>query len=85
MEKLAEQTLTPLNRITTALSNVKQESENARKELPEARKTLDEWKLIGAGIATGILLWVALGQLAIVAWGRRRLAARYPAPQSPAK
>ena len=85
LQDFAQHVRKPLDRLTTALSDAKQESESLRKEVPEARRALDEWKFTGAGIATGILLWVALGQLAIISWGRRRLAARYPAPQSPAK
>ncbi|MBN9119263.1 MAG: hypothetical protein J0I06_08900 [Planctomycetes bacterium] len=81
LQDFAQQVRGPLDRLTAALSDAKQESEGLRKELPGARQALDEWKLTGAGVGTAVLLWCALGQLAIVAWGRRRLAARNPAPQ----
>jgi|SRR5262245_16861986 len=81
LENLALQTRQSLDLLTTSLSDVKQESESLRKSLPDAQRTLDEWKITGAGIGTGVLFWVGLGQLAIIAWGRRRLADRY-APTS---
>jgi methyl-accepting chemotaxis protein len=71
---LAQTTHDALDSLTTALSGVKQETGNLRKGLPEAQQAVDQWKIAGAGIATGVLLWIGIGQLALVAWGRRRLA-----------
>jgi TM2 domain-containing membrane protein YozV len=77
---LAQETHGALDSLTAALSGVKEETGKLRKDVPQVQQALDEWKLPGAGIATGVLFWVGLGQLAIVAWGRRRLAARSAAP-----
>jgi methyl-accepting chemotaxis protein len=71
---LAQETHGALASLNKALSGVKQETSNLRKGIPQAREALDQWKFAGAGIATGVLLWIGLGQLALVAWGRRRLA-----------
>ncbi len=74
VESLARRTRKPLDRMTTALSDVKQESERLRGELPEVRRTFNSWVYTGAAVLTGILFCIGLGQLAIISWGRRRFA-----------
>jgi chromosome segregation ATPase len=76
LASLAERARRPVDLLATGLSDTKQESASLRAELPKLRRLVDDWKILGPAIITGILLWIGLGQLAIVAWGRRRLAAR---------
>lgn len=75
---LAEQAQVPMDLLAKGLSDARQQSDSIRGELPGVRQFLDDWKVKGPAILTGVLLWLGLGQLAIVAWGRRRLAARTP-------
>jgi chromosome segregation ATPase len=76
LANLAQRARRPVDLLARGLSDTKQQSESLRAELPKLRRLVDDWKITGPAILTGILFWIGLGQLAIVAWGRRRLAAR---------
>jgi hypothetical protein len=79
---LAEKTHKPLDTLASAVADLKKESETLRKDLPEVKKDVDKWAVTGPAILTGVLVWLALGQIAIIAWGRRCLAPP-PVAQAP--
>lgn len=71
--RIAERAEPALVQLTEGLERAKADAETIREALPEIRQRADFWAVMGPAIATGFLLWFALGQLALVSWGWQRL------------
>lgn len=80
--RLADDAKTVLDRLGGGMSDVHRATQEIRKELPEVRRAADTWKFIVPAVLTVVLIWVALGQLCLIGWGRRRL--RKPEPPATA-
>jgi hypothetical protein len=60
--------------LAEGLADARQEVAAARERIDVARAQVIVWVRIAAVVHTLVWLWIGLGQLALIAWGRRRLA-----------
>ncbi|HSQ54344.1 MAG TPA: hypothetical protein VLM40_01255 [Gemmata sp.] len=70
---LAERIQKELERLGDSLLNARRLVADLRGELPEVREAATNWKFGAPAIATAVLLWVAIGQISLIGWGRRRV------------
>jgi methyl-accepting chemotaxis protein len=71
--RLADDAGAVLDRLGGGMSDVRRTTEEIRKQLPEVRRAAGTWKFIVPAALTVVLIWVGLGQLCLIGWGRRRL------------
>ncbi len=76
---IAEQAQAPIDRMQKGLSELQGSISEVREELPEVREAVRVWKIAGPIVVNVLLFWIALGQLCLIGWGRRRIASQ-PTP-----
>jgi chromosome segregation ATPase len=75
--ELVELTLTAVagsERLAEGITDARQELTAARERIDVARAQVIVWVRGAAVVHTLVWIWIGLGQLALIAWGRRRLA-----------
>ena len=70
-------------RLAEGLAASRREVAEARVWVGETRDDFVHWAYVGALAHTLLWMWVGLGQLCLIGWGRRRIASRRPAPAGP--
>jgi hypothetical protein len=65
-----------LEKLAVGLERAHEESKAVHEALPTIRAKVEFWAVAGPAILTGLLLWFALGQLCMVAWGWRMMTAQ---------
>jgi hypothetical protein len=75
--ELVELTITAAagsERLAEGLANARQVVAAAREQIALGRLQVVVWVRVAAVVHTLVWVWIGLGQLALIAWGRRRLA-----------
>jgi methyl-accepting chemotaxis protein len=76
---LADRAAPAIDRLAGGLSDARQQLTDTRGALAAARAKVRAWTVAGPAVATLVLLWIGLGQVCLIGWGRRRLAGPTPA------
>jgi transcriptional regulator with XRE-family HTH domain len=77
---LAGRVRAPLEQFASRLAEVRQETEGVQEEVARLRREVAFWTVAGPVLLDVLLIWFALGQLCLIGWGRRQVAARPSTP-----
>lgn len=82
--EMAREAAAGSERLAEGLADARRASTEARERVAAGRGRVVFWVWVGAVVHTLAWLWVGLGQVCLIGWGRRRLAGRAgPATASP--
>ena len=81
--ELARQAAAGSERLAEGLADARREVATARGRTAEWRDELVFWLYVAAAAHTLVWLWVGLGQLSLIGWGRRRFAWQVPKAAGP--
>lgn len=71
--KLIDDTGPGLDRLTEGLDTVRSQVDETRNEIATSAQMLRHRIFQAAGVSTVLIVWIGLGQLCLVGWGRRNL------------
>jgi hypothetical protein len=80
---LAREAAAGSERLAEGLADARREVAGARERVGEWRARVVFWVRVAAVAHTLVWLWIGLGQLCLIGWGRRRFARRVPETADP--
>ena len=81
--ELAREAAAGSERLAQGLSDARLEVTHAREAVAEWRGRIVFWARVAAAAHTLVWLWIGLGQLSLIGWGRRRFARHVPPTAGP--